>query len=64
MGRKKEIRFLTKNYHNPESRIFQQIPMNEKFNNPYENNRLEEINRSRNGVIIDILKSGDTVEMV
>ena len=56
--------FLTVKEHNPENLIFQHLPIKEKINNPYKNNRLEEINRSRNGVVIDTLASVDIVEIV
>ena len=56
--------FLTIKYHNPENVVFQHLPIKEKINNPYKNNRLEEINRMRNGIIIDTLTSVDIVEIV
>ena len=56
--------FLTIKYHNPENLIFQHLPVKEEVKDPYENNRLEEINRMRNGVIIDTLTSVDIVEIV
>ena len=56
--------FLTVKYHNPENMIFQHLPIKEKIENPYKNNRLEEINRMRNGIIIDTLTSVDIVEIV
>ena len=56
--------FLTIKYHNPENLIFQHLPIKEKIKNPYKNNRFEEINRMRNGIIIDILTSVDIVEIV
>ena len=56
--------FLTVKYHNPENLIFQHLPIKEKIENPYKNNRLEEVNRSRNGIIIDTLTSVDIVEIV
>ena len=56
--------FLTVKYHNPENLIFQHLPVKEKMKNPYKNNRLEEINRMRNGIIIDSLTSVDIVEIV
>ena len=56
--------FLTVKYHNPENLIFQHLPIKEKIENPYKINRLEEINRTRNGVIIDTLTSVDIVEIV
>ena len=55
--------FLTVNYHKPENLIFQHLPMKEKIKNPYKNNRFEEINRMRNGIIIDTLTSVDIVEI-
>ena len=36
--------------------------MRERIENPYKNNRMEEITRKRNGVIIDILTSVAIVE--
>ena len=56
--------FLTVKYHNPENLIFQHLPIKEKIKNPYKNNRFEEINRMRNGIIIDTLTSVDIVEIV
>ena len=56
--------FLTVKYHNPENLIFQHLPVKKKVNNPYKNNRLEEINRMRNGIITDTLTSVDIVEIV
>ena len=56
--------FLTVKNHNPPNLIFQHLPIKEKFENPYKNNRLEEINRMRNGIIIDTLTSVDIVEIV
>ena len=56
--------FLTIEYHNPENLISQHLPVKEKIKNPYKNNRLEEINRMRNGIIIDTLTSVDIVEIV
>ena len=56
--------FLTVKYHNPENLVFQHLSVKEKNENPYKNNRLEEINRMRNEVVIDILTSVDTVELV
>ena len=66
-GRWKELHrsaFLTVKYHNSENLVFQYLPVKEKIENPNKNNRLEEINRMRNGVIIDILASNDIVEIV
>ena len=60
----KRSAFLTIKYHNPENLIFQHLPVKEKIKNPYKNNRLEEINRMRNGIIIDTLTSVDIVEIV
>ena len=56
--------FLTIKYHNPENLIFQHLPIKEKINNPYKNDRLEEVKRMRNGIIIDTLTSIDIVEIV
>ena len=56
--------FLTIKYHNPENLIFQHLPIKEKIKNPYKNNRFEEINRMRNGIIIDTLTSVDIVEII
>ena len=56
--------FLTTKYHNPENLVFQHLPIKEKIKNPYKNNRLEEINRTRNGEIIDTSTSVDIVEIV
>ena len=56
--------FLTVKYHNPEILIFQHLPVKEKIKNPYKNNRLEEINRMTNGMIIDTLTSVNIVEIV
>ena len=56
--------FLTVKYHNPENLIFQHLPIKEKIKNPYKNIRFEEINRMRNGIIIDTLTSVDIVEIV
>ena len=66
-GRWNELKrsaFLTIKYHNLENLIFQHLPKKEKINHPYKNNRLEEINRMRNGIIIDTLTSVDIVEIV
>ena len=56
--------FLTVKYHNPDNLIFQHLPIKEKIKNPYKNKRFEEINRMRNGIIIDTLTSVDIVEIV
>ena len=56
--------FLTVKYHNPENLVFQHLPIKEKFENPYKNNRLEEINRMRSGIIKDTLSSVEIVEIV
>ena len=56
--------FLTIKYHNRENLIFQHLAIKEKIENPYKNNRFEEINRMRNGIIIDTLTSVDIVEIV
>ena len=56
--------FLSVKYHNPENLVFQHLPTKGKIENPYKNIRLEEINRMRNGIIIDTLTSVDFVEIV
>ena len=56
--------FLTIKYHNPENLIFQHLPVKEKIKNPYKNIRLEEINRMRNGIIVDTFTSVDIVEII
>ena len=56
--------FLTVESHNPENLIFQLLPVKEKFNNPYKNNRIEKINEIRYGVIIDTLTTADIDETV
>ena len=55
--------YLTVKYHNPENLVFHHLPIKKKIENPYKNNRLEEINRMRNGVMLDTLTS-DIVEIV
>ena len=60
----KRCAFLTVKYHNPENLVFQRFPVKKKIENPYKNNRLEEIIRMRNGIIIDTLTSIDIVEIV
>ena len=56
--------FLTVKFHNPGNLVFQHLPVKEKIKNPYKNNRLEELERLRNGVIIDTLTSVDTAGIV
>ena len=56
--------FLTVKYHNPENLIFQHLPVKEKIENPFKNNRLEEIIKIRNGIVVDTLTSVDIVEIV
>ena len=56
--------FLTVEYHNPENLKFQHLPVKEKIENSYKNKRFEEINRMRNGIIIDTLTNVDIVEIV
>ena len=56
--------FLTIKYHIPENLTFQHLPIKEKIENPYKNNRFEEINRMGKGIIIDTLTSIDIVEIV
>ena len=43
--------------------VFQHLPVKKKIKNPYKNKRLEEVDRMRNGVIIDTLTCGDIVEI-
>ena len=65
-GRWKDLNrsaFQTVKYHYPENLIFQHLPV-KKTNSSYKNNRLEEINRMRTGIIIDTLPSVDVVEIV
>ena len=62
-NQKKDL-FFTVEYHNPENLIFQHVHIKEKVNRPYRNKRLEEINRSRNVIIVDTLNSFDIVEIV
>ena len=54
--------FLTVKYHNRENLNFQHLLVEEKIENPSKNNRLEEINRMRNGKKIDTLTSVDFIE--
>ena len=56
--------FLTVKNHNPQNLVFQHLPIKEKIENSYKNNRLEEINRMKNGRILDTLTSVDIVEIV
>ena len=56
--------FLTLKYHKPENLVFHYLPVKEKIENLYKSNRLKEINRMRNGIIIDTLTSVDIVEVV
>ena len=56
--------FLTVKYHNSENLVFQLLPIKEKIENPYKNNRLEEINRMRSGLLLDTLTSVDIFEIV
>ena len=55
---------LTVKYHNPENLVFQHLPVKEKTENPYKNNRLEENNRMRTGITKNNLTSIDIVEIV
>ena len=66
-GRWKELKrcaSLTAKYHNPENFVYQHLPAREKIENPYKNNRLEENNGMRKGILIDTLTNVDTVEIV
>ena len=56
--------FLTVKYHNPENLIFQHLPARDRIQIPYKNNVYEDINRSRNGVIISTLTSVDIIQIV
>ena len=62
-GELKRRAFLTLKYHNPENLVFQHLPV-KKIKNTYKNHRLDEINRMRNGIIVDNLTSVDIVEKV
>ena len=55
---------MTVKYHNPENLVSQPLPVKEKIKNLYKNNRLEEFNEMRNGIIIDTLTNVDIVEIV
>ena len=56
--------FLTFKYHNPEDLIFQHLPARDRVQIPWKNNIYEDMNRSRNGVIIATLTSVDIIEIV
>ena len=56
--------FLTVKDQNPKNLGFQHLPVKEKIENPYKNNRLQEINRMRIGFLEDTLTSVDIVEIV
>ena len=56
--------FSTVKYHNPESLVFQHLPVKEEIINLHKNNRLEEINRMGNSIVRDTLTSVDIVEIV
>ena len=56
--------FLIVKYHNPENLIIQHLPARERIQMPYKNNVYEDINRSRNGVIIATLTSVDIIQIV
>ena len=56
--------FLTVNYHSPENLFFQHFPKIEEIKNPHKNKSFEEINRLRNGIIVDTLTGVDMVEIV
>ena len=53
--------FLTVKYYNPENLIFQHLPIKKRIINPIKNNRLEEIDGTRNGKILDILTGNHIV---
>ena len=56
--------FLTVKYHNPENLVFQHLQIKEKMEIPYKNNRVEEIKRMRDVIIVDTLTSVHIVEIV
>ena len=60
----KRCAFLTVKFHNLENLVFRHLRGKEKIENPYKNNRLEEINRMRKGIRIDNLTRVDIVEIV
>ena len=51
-------------HHNPENLVFQHLPEKEMIKNPYKDKRYEEIQRKKNGIIIDTLSSVEIVEIV
>ena len=55
--------FLTVKYHNSENLVFPHIAV-QKIKNLYKNNRLEEIDGMKNGIIIDTLTCVDIAEIV
>ena len=55
--------FLSGKYHNSENLVFQHLPVKEKNTNSYKSNGLEEIDKLRNGIVIDTLTSVDIVEI-
>ena len=60
----KRCAFLTVKYHNPENLVFLHLLVKGKITNPFKNERLHEIVRLRNGIIIDTLTSIDIIEIV
>ena len=50
-------------YRNPQNLIFQHLALKEEITNSYKSNRLEDINRKRNDIIIATLTSFDFVEI-
>ena len=56
--------FLTVKYHKPANLIFQHLPVKERIINPYEHDRLEQMNCSRGGIVSDTIEFIDSVEIV
>ena len=52
---------LVVKYHIPDNLTFQHIHIKKKVKNPYKNIKLEEINCSQNGIIIDTLNFVDVI---
>ena len=60
----KRSAFLTVKYQKPANLIFQHLPVKERNISPYKNDRLEQMNCSRGGIVIDTKKFIDIVEIV
>ena len=56
--------FLNLNYHNPENLVFQHLPVKDRINISFKNQRLERIKRTRNGIIMDSLTSVDMAAII